>query len=205
MSFAAVSLTAAALGGAIATAAPQLPPPYKHTDLSKGKNVYEVGYAHLDTQWRWTYLDTIGDYLPKTMSVNFDFFEKYPDYVFNFTGANRYEMMKQYYPADYAKLKEYVAKGRWYPDGSAWEENDVNTPSPESIVRQMLYGNEFYKKEFGFTPIDFILPDCFGFPASLPTILAHCGVKGFSTGKLSWGSAVGIPFTVGKSARTANR
>lgn len=197
MNLAAAGMAAASLGGAPAKSAPVVPPPYKHTDVSKGKNVYEVGYAHLDTQWRWTYLETIGEYLPKTMSVNFDFFEKYPDYVFNFTGANRYRMMKEYYPADYSKLKSYVAKGRWYPDGSSWEENDVNTPSPESIVRQMLYGNQFYKKEFGFTPIDFILPDCFGFPASLPTILAHCGVKGFSTQKLTWGYPNPIPFTVG--------
>ena len=34
-----------------------------------------------------------------------------------------------------------------------------------------------------------MLPDCFGFPASLPTILAHSGVKGFSTQKLVWGSS----------------
>ncbi len=24
-----------------------------------------------------------------------------------------------------------------------------------------------------------MLPDCFGFPAALPTILHHCGIKGF--------------------------
>lgn len=42
-----------------------------------------------------------------------------------------------------------------------------------------------------------MLPDCFGFPASLPSIWAHAGLKGFSTQKLTWGSAVGIPFNVG--------
>src|ERR1039457_3930185 len=42
-----------------------------------------------------------------------------------------------------------------------------------------------------------MLPDCFGFPASLPSILSHCGLRGFSTQKLTWGSAVGIPFNVG--------
>ncbi|HEY3412462.1 MAG TPA: glycoside hydrolase family 38 C-terminal domain-containing protein [Armatimonadota bacterium] len=190
-------IAAVSLGGNQANCAPKPPPPFKSTDLAKGKTAYDIGYAHLDTQWRWTYQETIGRYLPDTMSVNFGFFEKYPDYVFNFTGANRYRMMKEYYPADYAKLKQYVAKGRWYVNGSTWEENDVNTPSPESIIRQLLLGNHFIRDEFGYTPIDFILPDCFGFPASLPSILVHCGVKGFSTGKLSWGSSVDIPFTVG--------
>src|SRR5580765_6373113 len=42
-----------------------------------------------------------------------------------------------------------------------------------------------------------MLPDCFGFPASIPSILAHCGILGFSTQKLSWGSAVGVPFGLG--------
>src|SRR5436305_1125770 len=55
-----------------------------------------------------------------------------------------------------------------------------------------------------------MIPDCFGFPASLPSILAHMGLKGFSTQKLYWGSAaqvggpsspeqtpVGVPFNVG--------
>jgi alpha-mannosidase len=57
-----------------------------------------------------------------------------------------------------------------------------------------------------------MLPDCFGFPASLPSILAHAGLKGFSTQKLNaqWQPAPriggpdspertpeGIPFNVG--------
>ena len=42
-----------------------------------------------------------------------------------------------------------------------------------------------------------MLPDCFGFQAWLPSALHHAGVKGFSTQKLVWGSAVGIPFNIG--------
>ena len=65
------------------------------------------------------------------------------------------------------------------------------------MVRHVLYGNHYFRREFGVASDEFMLPDCFGFPASLPTILAHCGIKGFSTQKLTWGSAVGIPFKVG--------
>lgn len=193
----AAAICLAAAGGRPALAAPQPPPPAPKTDLSKGKNVYEVGYAHLDTQWRWTYLNTIGEYLPNTMHDNFPLFEKYPDYIFNFTGARRYRMMKEYYPKDYARVKEYVAKGRWYPNGSSMDEGDMNIPSPESIIRQTLYGNRYFQAEFGVAPTDYMVPDSFGFPANLPTIFKHSGLNGFSTQKLSWGSAVGIPFTVG--------
>jgi alpha-mannosidase len=179
-------------------------------DLSKQPTLYVVGYAHLDTQWRWEYPRVINEYIPKTMHDNFALFEKYPHYIFNFSGANRYRMMKEYWPSDYQRVKSYIAAGRWFPAGSSMEESDVNSPSAESIIRQILYGNQYFHREFGKASAEYMLPDCFGFPASLPSILAHVGIKGFSTQKLTWGSAstlggpgsieetpLGIPFNVG--------
>jgi len=184
----------------------------KAPDITKTPTLYVVPYAHLDTQWRWEFPQTISEYLLKTMRVNFDYIDRYPHYVFNWTGANRYRLMKEYFPADYAKMQQYVAAGRWYPAGSSVEEGDVNLPSAEGIFRQILYGNEYFRKDFGKASAEYMLPDCFGFPASLPSILAHAGVKGFSTQKLNaqWQPAPkiggpgspeqtpeGIPFNVG--------
>jgi alpha-mannosidase len=160
--------------------------------------LYMVGYSHLDTQWRWLYPEVIGTYIPATMHDNFALFEKYPHFIFNWTGANRYRLMKEYYPEDFEKVKKYVAAGRWFPTGSAWEESLADEPSAEALVREVLYGNEFFRRELGKASDELMLPDTFGFPASLPTIMAHCGIKGFSTSKLTWGSAVGIPFNIGK-------
>lgn len=161
-------------------------------DLTKDPTLYVVAYSHLDTQWRWEYPRVINEYIPKTLHDNFALLDKYPNYVFNFSGANRYRMMKEYWPADYARLKTYVAAGRWFPAGSSMEEGDVNAPSAESIFRQILYGNRFFQREFGKTSAEYMLPDCFGFPASLPSILAHAGLKGFSTQKLTWNSAANV-------------
>ena len=179
-------------------------------DLSKQPTLYVVGYAHLDTEWRWEYPQVISEYLRKTMEDNFALFDKYPHYVFNFSGANRYRLMKEYYPAEFARLKKYVDEGRWFPTGSSMEEGDVNAPSAEGIIRQVLYGNDWFRRELGKASAEYMLPDCFGFPSSLPTILAHSGVKGFSTQKLVWGSSApgggveslektpeGTPFNVG--------
>src|SRR5580700_6478288 len=170
-------------------------------DLSKQPTLYVVGYAHLDTEWRWEYPQVIDEYIRKTMEDNFALIDKYPHYVFNFSGANRYRFMKEYYPADFASLKTYVDEGRWFPAGSSMEEGDVNTPSAESIIRQILYGNDWFRKELGKASAEYMLPDCFGFPSSLPTILAHSGVKGFSTQKLVWGSSapVGGPESLEKT------
>lgn len=181
-------------------------------DLTRQPTLYVIGYAHLDTEWRWEYPQTIQEYLAKTMRNNFALFEKYPHYIFNFTGANRYMYMKEYFPTDFERIKHYVALGRWFPAGSSMEENDVNSPNAESIMRQVLYGNEFFRKEFGKASNELMLPDCFGFPASLPSVLAHAGIKGFSTQKLNAGwqpaphvggpnspekTPEGIPFNVG--------
>jgi alpha-mannosidase len=179
-------------------------------DLSRQPTLYVVGYAHLDTEWRWEYPQVISEYIRKTMEDNFTLLDRYPHYIFNFSGANRYRLMKEYFPADFTRVKKYVDEGRWFPAGSSMEEGDVNTPSAETIIRQVLYGNNWFRKELGKASAEYMLPDCFGFPWSLPTILAHSGVRGFSTQKLVWGSSApgggpeslektpeGTPFNVG--------
>ena len=159
--------------------------------------VYLVGTAHLDTQWRWTIQDVIRDYIPATLNDNFALFEQYPNYVFSFEGAFRYQLMKEYYPDLYERLKQYVAAGRWKVSGSWVDAVDVNIPAPESLIRHALYGNGFFRSEFGAVSRDVFLPDCFGFGFALPSVAAHSGLLGFSTQKLTWGSAVGVPFDIG--------
>lgn len=166
-------------------------------DISKDRVLYTVGYAHLDTEWNWDYPTTINEYILNTMTENFYLFEKYPDYVFNFTGSRRYNMMKEYYPEMYKKVQAYVKQGRWRVSGSSVDEGEVNISSSESLVRQILYGNEFFRKEFGTESVDYMLPDCFGFLCNLPTVFNHSGLLGFSTQKLTWRSAAGVPFNVG--------
>ena len=169
----------------------------KSIDLTQ-PTLFLVPYSHLDDVWRWSYPLVIRDFLKKTLDDNFAAFEKYPNYVFNWSGASRYQMMREYYPEKYEELKKWVAAGRWYPSGSSWVENDVNVPSSESNIRQLLMGTQYFQQEFGKESREFMLPDCFGFPYSLPSVLNHCGIRGFSTQKLTWGSANGIPFNVGR-------
>src|SRR5688500_6714867 len=71
------------------------------------RTMYVVTTAHLDSQWNWTVKDTFRDYLPKTLRTNFEFIEKYPDYVFNWEGAIHYMWMKEYYPEDWKTLQNH--------------------------------------------------------------------------------------------------
>lgn len=162
------------------------------------KKIYTIANAHLDTIWSWDFETTVDKYIFNTLNDNFKLFEKYPDYKFNFEGSYRYELMHEYYPQMWKKMKDYIADGKWNVCGSAFENGDVNVPSPEALFRNILLGNNYFQQNFGKRSCDIFLPDCFGFGYALPSIMHHANLKGFTTQKLSWGSAYGIPFDLGK-------
>lgn len=155
--------------------------------MEKKKKLYCIMTSHLDTQWNWTIQDTIRDCIKNTLERNFYLLDKYPHYHMNFEGAFRYKLAKEYYPDLYEKLKRYIADGRWSVAGGSWDAMDANVPSSEALMRQILYGNGYFEKEFGVRSKDIFLTDCFGFRYSLPSIGAHMGLMGFSTQKLFWG------------------
>ena len=105
------SPTAAPPAKSQSAAAPKSADAASHVDLAKTPTLYVVNYAHLDTEWRWEYPQTIQEYLTKTMRNNFALFQKYPHYVFNFTGANRYMFMKEYDPQDYRRAEKICRRG----------------------------------------------------------------------------------------------
>jgi alpha-mannosidase len=147
--------------------------------------LYVVGTSHLDSQWNWTVQDTIRAFVPNTFFDNFKRLEQYPNYTFNYEGAIHYMWFKEYHPEAWPTLQKYVASGRWRLAGSWINAVDVNVPSPESLMRQALYGKRFFKQEFGKVSQDVYLPDCFGFGFALPSIATHSGLSAFSTQKLS--------------------
>ncbi len=163
----------------------------------KQNKIFTVATSHLDTVWRWELPKTIEVFLPDTIEKNVALLEKYPLYRFNFEGAFRYELIEEYYPEAFKEIQKYASEGRWCPSGSAYENGDVNIPSPEAILRNFLYGNCYFKEKLGKSTKDIFLPDCFGFGWALPAIARQAHLKGFTTQKLSWGAAVDRPFNLG--------
>lgn len=152
----------------------------------KKAKAYMVADAHLDTQWNWDIQTTINEYVWNTLNQNLFLLKQYPNYVFNFEGGVKYAWMKEYYPAQYEEMKEYIKNGRWHISGSSWDATDALVPSTESFIRNILLGQQYYRDEFGVESTDIFLPDCFGFGWTLPTVAAHCGLIGFSSQKLDW-------------------
>ena len=151
------------------------------TMIAKKAKVYAVADAHLDTQWNWDIQTTIKEYIWNTLNQNLFLLNRYPNYIFNFEGGVKYAWMKEYYPREYELMKAFVKAGRWHVSGASWDATDTLVPSTESFIRNIMLGQEFYRKELGIESSDIFLPDCFGFGWTLPTVASHCGLIGFSS------------------------
>ena len=79
-----------------------------------------------------------------------------------------------------------MAAGQWVPVGGMWVEPDMNLPSGESIVRQIVHGQRWFESHFGRRCTEVWIPDVFGYPAGLPQVFAAGGLRRFVTQKLSW-------------------
>lgn len=152
-----------------------------------------VGHAHLDLAYLWPIRETKRKGA-RTFANQISNLKKYPDYVFGASQAQLFAWMKELYPEIYKDIKRFVDEGRIELQGAMWTENDCNIPSGESIIRQFLYGEEFFQNEFSKSSKVVWLPDVFGYPASLPQIFRGCGKDFFATIKLTWNNHNKFPY-----------
>ncbi len=161
--------------------------------------LYLVATSHLDTQWRWSIRTTIRHFLKKTLLDNLERMRTHPGYVLSFEGAFRYQLAQEYYPDLFLRVRQAAASGRWRVAGSMLDAPDTILPAPEALIRHILYGNGYFEATFGRRSVDVFLPDCFGFPWSLPTLARHCGLLGFSSQKfIKWFAPKKLPFDIGR-------
>ncbi len=107
------------------------------------RRLYVVPGAHLDTQWHWTIQNTIAEHLPVTILLNFRRFDHFSHYVFNFEGAFRYMLIKEYTPELFDRIREYVQKRRWRISGSFLDACDVIKEMNSSTVTSSKFSGKF--------------------------------------------------------------
>ncbi|MBE5767840.1 MAG: alpha-mannosidase [Clostridiales bacterium] len=154
-----------------------------------------VGHAHIDTAWLWSLNETIRK-CAKTFANVLDLMERYDEFVFSFSQPQLFEYVERYYPELFEKIKQRVAEGRIELVGNAWVEMDTNVPSGESIVRQLLYGRQYYLSRFGKESRVFWMPDVFGYSWAMPQILKRSGVDYFYTSKLANNDTNSFPYSL---------
>lgn len=142
-----------------------------------------VGQAHIDTAWLWPIKETVRK-CAKTLSNVLDLMDRYSDFTFAFSQPQLYAFVKEHYPELYSRVCEKVASGNFELVGNTWVEMDTNVPSGESLVRQILYGRNFFLREFGKSSRVFWMPDVFGYSWALPQIIKRSGMEFFFTSKL---------------------
>ncbi len=141
------------------------------------------GQSHLDLAWLWTVEETRRK-AARTYSNQLTLMEDYPEYRFFLCEPPILEYLKESYPEVWERVKEKVKNGQVIPEGAVYVESDTNMPCGESLVRQFLYGKEWFMQEFGKDCRMAWIPDTFGFSGALPQIMKQCGVEYFASQKL---------------------
>jgi alpha-mannosidase len=144
-----------------------------------------IGHSHIDTAWLWTLAETRRK-CARTFSTVLKYMDEYPEYKFSQSQPQLYEYVRDYYPVLWEKIKERVKEGRWEVMGGGWVEQDSNVAGAEALVRQYLYGNRFFRDEFGIHTRAVWLPDAFGYPIQLPQIIKKAQIDSFNTTKIGW-------------------
>jgi alpha-mannosidase len=147
--------------------------------------VRAIGNSHIDMAWLWPWTETV-EVVRNTFQSVLDLMREYPDFKFTMSSARTYEWMQEKYPDLFKQIQERAKQGRWEVIGGMWVEPDLNMPAGESLVRQILLGKRYFKKNFG---VDIKIgwnPDSFGYNWQLPQIYKKSGIDYFVTSKLLW-------------------
>jgi alpha-mannosidase len=162
-------------------------------DKDFAPTLWATGHAHIDTAWLWRLAHT-HQKVARSFTNALALMDQYPDYHFSASQPQQYAYLKKDYPEIFERLKAAVARGQWEPVGAMWVESDCNVVSGESLVRQFLYGQRFFEREFGKRSNVVWLPDVFGYSAAFPQIIKKAGMKYFMTIKIYWNEVNKPPY-----------
>jgi alpha-mannosidase len=136
--------------------------------------LHMIGNAHLDPVWLWRWTEGCAEAIG-TCWAAIDRLDETADVVFTRGEAQLYASIEQCEPALFARIREYIAQGRWIVVNGWWIQPDCNLPSGESFIRQALYGKRYFADRFGIDVHVGYNVDSFGHAATLPMLLRHTG------------------------------
>lgn len=145
------------------------------TTTKKPAVLHAIGNAHIDPVWLWRWTEGLESIRASFRSA-LDRMNEYPDFHFTGSSAAFYAWLKEVDTPMFDQIRERVREGRWEIVGGWWIQPDANIPSGESLVRQGLYGQRFFEREFGVMATVGYNPDTFGHTGILPQILRKSGL-----------------------------
>ncbi len=152
-----------------------------------------TGNSHIDAAWLWPWTETV-DTVKRTFGTALQLMYEYPQYTYTQSAAQYNEWLAEKYPDLDDQIKQRIKEGRWEVVGGMWIEPDLNMPTGESLVRQLLIGKRWYLQHYGVDVRVGWNPDSFGYNWQLPQIYKKSGVDYFVTQKMAWNDTNQLPF-----------
>lgn len=165
------------------------------SDFVKQYSLYFVSNAHIDAAWLWRYMETI-QVCEKTFGSVLHMMDVRPDMTYAQSAAAYYNWMEKYDPAVFDGIRQRVKDGRWEVVGGMWIEPDCNMPSGESWMHQLLYSQNYFKKNLGVDAKIGWNPDSFGYTWNMPEFYINAGIDAFITQKIGWNDTNVFPYRV---------
>jgi alpha-mannosidase len=155
-----------------------------HSPFGHAGRLACVAHSHLDIAYHWKVVQTVQKNA-RTCLIQLRLMERYPELGYAHSQAWAYETLEQYYPELFEEVKQRITEGRWEIVGGLYVEPDCNLLSAESLARQVLYGQRYFRETFGLAVDNCWLPDVFGNTAILPQILKLGSIDYFVSNKMS--------------------
>ena len=150
---------------------------------STAPTMWMFGQSHIDLGWLWPLEETYHKSV-RTYSNQLSLMEEYPEYRFLLCEPALLDMLRERDEEVWNRVKAAYEKGQVDPEGAFYVECDTNMPSGESLIRQLMYGKQWFRENFGVETKVAWQPDTFGYSAALPQIFKKLGIEYFATEKL---------------------
>ena len=140
--------------------------------------VHLIVNSHLDPVWLWRREQGIDEVL-STGRTACDLLDRYPELVITRGESWFYEIIEKYAPALFARIRAYVASGRWHIVGGWYIQPDCNLASPETYLAHGRIACGYFRKKFGVSVQTGYNVDSFGHNAMLPSFYAASGIRNY--------------------------
>lgn len=166
-------------------------------DLPAGSNAFRLtlsGHAHIDLVWLWP--ERVGERKAVHSFATMDYLlGRYPELRVSYSQPISYDAVARIDPELRRRIGRHIEAGTWEATGGMLVESDTQLPCGEALLRCFSYGQEWFERETGRRTEVCWLPDCMGFSACLPQLMAGFGLKFVFTNKIFWNAVTTFPYS----------
>jgi len=150
---------------------------YMKTPARPKYTFHFLGNAHLDPVWLWDWREGLNEGLITCRTI-LDLMDEDSELTFSRGESVVYEHVEK--TETFARIRKYVKEGRWDIVGGTFLQSDENLPETETLLRQFMRGQQYFKSRFGKTVKAGWAADCFGHAAGMPDFMASAGIRYFA-------------------------